>query len=363
LAVPKGFNPDGVLTLALRPNNVKYPNAYIQEALARAQALPGIQSAALTTSLPFEGSRNGSSRTHLIEGRPPYQEGKAPFFDVICISLEYFQTMGMQMRGGRPFTSQDGAGASQVVIINETFARHVFPNENPIGHRLLWQGPATIIGVVGDTRKFLDQEILPEIYVPSGQHPNFYGDGGYIGYLVMRVASGQNNSDSLSSLTGAIRNQMRAIEPNEPVLQIATMDEFLSKTVTWRRYLMLLLGVFAAVAFVIATVGIYGVISYTINRRLHEIGVRMVLGAQASDILRMVVWWAMGLTMIGVVLGLAVALALTRVMKNLLFNVSATDPATFALIALLLVSVALIASYIPVRRATKVDPLLTLRHE
>ena len=363
LAVPKGFNPDGVLTLALRPNNVKYPSAYIQEALARAQALPGIQSAALATSLPFEGSRNGSSRTHIIEGRPPYQEGKAPFFDVICITLEYFQTMGMQMRRGRPFTPQDDAGAPRVVIINETFARRVFPNEDPIGQRLLWQGPATIIGVVGDTRKFLDQEVLPEIYVPSGQHPNFYEDGSYIGYLVLRVTSGQNNPGSLSRLTGAIRNQMRAIELNEPVLQIVTMDEFLSKTVTWRRYLMLLLGVFAAVAFVIATVGIYGVVFFAVSQRAHEIGVRMALGAQASDVLRMVIWRGMRLTLAGVTLGVVASLALTRIMKSLLFDVSAADPATFALIALLLVSVALIASYIPARRATRVDPLLALRHE
>src|SRR5262249_51866073 len=159
----------------------------------RVKALPGIQSAALATTLPLEGSRNPSGRMNLIEGRPPFEEGKVLMFDVICISLEYFQTMGMQMRAGRPFNSQDGRGAPQVVIINEAFARRVFPNENPIGHRLLWRAPATIIGVVGDTRKFLDQEVIPEIYVPHMQHPNFYEDGGYIGWLVARVASGQNN--------------------------------------------------------------------------------------------------------------------------------------------------------------------------
>jgi putative ABC transport system permease protein len=363
LAVPKGFNPDGVLTLALRPNNVKYPNTYIQEVLDRVRALPGIQSAALATTLPLEGSRNISSGTHLIEGRPPYKGRNEPFFDVICVSLEYFRTMGMQMRSGRPFTSQDGAGAPQVVIINEAFARRFFPKENPIGHRLLWRAPATIVGVVGDTRKFLDQDVPLEIYVPSRQHPSFYEDGGYIGYLVVQVAPGQNNPSSLSSLTGSIRNQMRAIEPNEPVLQIATMDEFLSKTVMWRRYLMLLLGVFAAVALIIATVGIYGVISYAVSQRTHEIGIRMALGAQTSDVLRMVIWRGMRLALIGVALGLAAALALTRVMKNQFFEVSATDPVTFAVIALLLIVVAFIASYIPARRATKVDPLEAIRHE
>src|SRR5262249_34549255 len=159
--VPTGFNPDGALMLELRPKHVNYSNAYIQESLDRVKALPGIQSAALATTLPLEGSRNPSGRMNLIEGRPPFEEGKVLMFDVICISLEYFQTMGMQMRAGRPFNSQDGRGAPQVVIINEAFARRVFPNENPIGHRLLWRAPATIIGVVGDTRKFLDQEVIP----------------------------------------------------------------------------------------------------------------------------------------------------------------------------------------------------------
>jgi len=181
--------------------------------------------------------------------------------------------------------------------------------------------------------------------------------------LVVRAASGQNSSTALSTLADAIRNQIRAIAPNEPLNHVITMDERLSNSVAQRRFQMLLLGVFAAVALVIATVGIYGVISYAVSRRTHEIGIRMALGAQARDVLRMVIWRGISLALIGVALGLAAALALTRVMKNLLFEVSATDPATFALIALLLVGVALIASYIPARRATKVDPLLAIRHE
>jgi putative ABC transport system permease protein len=224
---------------------------------------------------------------------------------------------------------------------------------------------------VGDSPIYgLDQEVPLQIYVPYTQHP------GDLAWLVVRAASGQNNPAGLASLASVIRKQMSAIEPNEPVNRVVTMDEYLSKSLAWRRYLMLLLSVFAAVGLVIATVGIYGVISYSVSRRTHEIGIRMALGAQVGDVLRMVIWRGMSLTLLGVAMGLAAALALMRVLNNLvfyldlkkevsstLFNVSATDPATFALITLLLVCVALIASYIPARRATKVDPLQALRHE
>jgi putative ABC transport system permease protein len=182
--------------------------------------------------------------------------------------------------------------------------------------------------------------------------------------LAVRVASGQHlDPSSLAVMAASIRNQMRAIEPNEPVGQIVTMDERLSKSIAGRRFQMLLFSLFAGVALVIATVGIYGVTSYAVSQRTQEIGIRMALGAQASDVLRMVVWRGVRLTLIGVALGLAAALALTRVMENLLFEVSPTDPTTFALIASFVVGVALIASYIPARRATKVDPLQALRHQ
>ncbi|MGH9936798.1 MAG: ABC transporter permease, partial [Blastocatellia bacterium] len=367
LDVPKGFNPDGLFTLFLRPSYDKYPPgspqrvAYYQEALARVQALPGVQSACLTSFLPLTGP---TVRLILqkIEGRPPFEQGKEPIVEGNHISPEYFQTMGIPMRAGRPFAAQDGAEAPKVVIINETMAWRFFPNETPIGHRLfLASNQATIVGVVGDTHHLgLDQEVRPEVYLPYMQRPNEMMSL----RLVVRATSGQNNPTSLASssnLAGAIRNQAQAIEPNEPVSQVVTMDERLSNSTAGRRFQMLLLGVFAAVALVIATVGIYGVISYAVSSRTHEIGIRMALGAQASDVLRMVVWRGMRLALIGVALGLGAALALTRVMKNLLFNVSATDPATFALIALLLIGVALIACYIPARRATKVDPLVALR--
>jgi predicted permease len=364
MAVPKGFDADGVLTLTMKPSYSRYSRggpqrgAYFQESLDRVRRLPGVQSASLASSLPFAGPALRMQGIQ-IEGRPPFEPETEPIVDLNFISPEYFQTMSMPMRDGRPFTSQDGAETPQVVIINETLARRLFPNENPIGHRLLMgKPPRTIVGVIGDTcNRGLDREVSPEIFAPQAQNPNFGSN------LVVRAASDQNNPAGLSSLAAAIRNQAQAIDPNEPINHVILMDERLSNSVAMRRFQTLLLGVFAAVAFVIATVGIYGVISYAVSQRTQEIGIRMALGAQASDVLRMVVGGGMRLTFVGVAIGLATSLALTRVMKNLLFNVSATDPATFALIALLLVGVALIASYIPARRATKVDPLRALRHE
>jgi putative ABC transport system permease protein len=369
LAVPSGFNPNGVLTLALSPSSTSYPErspqrlAYFQEALARAKAIPGIHSASLVSFLPLTGNPFGTSGKRFIEGRPPVDVVREQSVEINYITPDYFQTMAIEMRAGRLFVPQDSNGAPRVAIVNEMLVRRFLHNENPIGHRLLVKSPRpTIVGVVGDTRHHgLDQEVLPEIYLPYSQYPGFADLAGL--NLAVRVVPSQNNPTGLSSLAVAIRNQVSAIDSNELVNQVITMDERLSNSFAQRRYQTLLLGIFAVIALVIATVGIYGVISYAVSQRTHEIGIRMALGAQAGDVLKMVIWRGMSLALIGVALGLAAALALTRVMKTLLFEVSATDPATFAIIALLLVCVALIASYIPARRATKVDPLQALRHE
>jgi putative ABC transport system permease protein len=368
LAVPKGFTPDGVLTLTLSPSRTSYPprspkrSFYFQEALTRIQALPGVQSAGLTGALPLTTPAVGLKQDRFIEGRPRFKPGTGPSIALNHISPGYFQTLGIQLRAGRPFTANDGEDAPRVAIINETIARHFFPNEDPIGHRLLISSPPpTIVGVAGDTRhSAFDRRVRYEVYLPYLQHSNsvlFYLT------LAVRGASDQNNPDGMASLAAAIRKQALATDPNEPVYHVLKMDEHMSNSLAERRFQTLLLGVFAGIALVIATVGIYGVISYAVSRRTHEIGVRMALGAQRSDVLRMVIWQGMRLTLVGVALGLAAALALTRVLRNLLFEVSATDPATFASITLLLVGVALIARFIPARRATKVDPLQALRHE
>jgi putative ABC transport system permease protein len=368
LAVPKGFNPDGVLTLTLSPSHTAYSEGspkrslYFQEVLTRVQALPGIHSAGLTGFLPLTPAAVGLKQGRFIEGRPRFKSGTEPYIALNHISPDYFQTMDIQLRVGRPFSVNDGKDAPRVAIINETIARQLFPNEDPIGHRLLISSPPpTIVGVAADTRhSAFDRRVRYEVYLPFLQYSNFEL---FHLTLAVRVASNQNNPDGIASLAASIRKQAQAIDPNEPVDQVFKMDEHMSNSLAERRFQTLLLGVFAGIALVIATVGIYGVISYAVSRRTHEIGVRMALGAQRSDVLRMVIWQGMRLSLVGAALGLAAALALTRVLRNLLFEVSTTDPATFASITLMLVGVALIASFIPARRATKVDPLEALHHE
>ncbi|MBO0857476.1 MAG: ABC transporter permease, partial [Chloracidobacterium sp.] len=261
LAVPKGFNPDGVLTLWLSPSIAKYPRAspqriaYFQGVLAHVQALPGVRSAGLTDFLPL--TRPFLLRPLRIEGRP-YERGKEPIVNMNRVSSDYFQTMGITIRAGRAFTAQDWVNAPKVIIINETLARRFFAGENPIGRRLFSEpNQMTIVGVAGDTRhQGLDQEVQPEVYTPYAQDMKEMGGL----RLVARASSGQDNSTNpsvLSSLATSIRNQARAIEPNEPVNRVVTMDEHLSNSVAARRFQTLLLGVFAAVALVIAMVGIY----------------------------------------------------------------------------------------------------------
>jgi putative ABC transport system permease protein len=367
-AVPKGFNPEGVLTLTIAPSRAKYPQGspqrgvYYQEVLDRVRSLPGVESASLTThSLPFSGL--GRIGYFQVEGRPPFEPGKEPIVSLNFISPEYFQTMGIEIRAGRSFDARDGAAAPKVAIISQTMAQRFFPGENPIGHRLVGEPFLTIVGVADDTRLHgLDREIYPEFYLPYTQNLNGWG----VLRLMVRASSSIHNSDNpsaMANLATSIRNQVRVIDSNEPVSQIVTMQELLSNSVAERRFRMLLLSVFAALALLIASIGIYGVISYAVSQQTHEVGIRMALGASTGDVTMLMIWRAMRLTLIGVALGLTVAFALTRVLRNLLFSVSATDPVVFALIALLLIGVALIASYIPARRATKVDPIMVLKSE
>ncbi|HKQ92972.1 MAG TPA: ABC transporter permease [Blastocatellia bacterium] len=351
-AVGPGYNPKNLLTLMIPLSIARYTPAqkkiFYQDLLTRINSLPGVKIAAIENHLP-------RANKGTVGGRPPLSDPKnISILERKRVSVDYFRAMGMQLRAGRSFTEQDSENAPPVAVINENWARRVIPGEDPIGKRSgNTQADPTIIGVVADVKRYgLEAEARPEIYFPILQN----ADVGDIS-LVVRAAG-----DPLK-LAHAVRRQVWEIDENLPVMDVMSMEQRLAESVAPRRFQTLLFGAFAALAMFIATVGIYGVISYAVSQRTHEIGIRMALGAQASDVLRMVIWRGMRLALIGVALGLAASLALTRVMKNLLFDVSATDPATFALIALLLVGVALIASYIPARRATKVDPLQALRHD
>jgi predicted permease len=357
--VKPGFNPENVLAADVTLPVRRYRDGYeaialIQQVLNRIAGFPGVQSVSATHALPLSGDNN--TFAFFIEGRT-LPRGEYTSADYRSISPDYFRTMGIPILRGRAFTDKDVAGAHGVVIVSETMTKRFFPNEDPIGKRFSvadGRGGAMleVVGVAGDVKHFgLDRELTAEMYVPILQR--LWGN-------ITLVVRGASDPVGLSA---AIRNEVRQVDKGHTVTNIRTMDQVLSHSVSQRRFNMLLLSIFAAVAITMSVIGIYGVISFSVMQRTHEIGVRMALGAQTGNVLRMVVWRGMSLAMIGVALGLAAALALTRVLKNLLFEVSPTDSATFTLITLLLVAVALIASYIPARRATKVDPLIALRCE
>ncbi len=359
--VERGFQSENVLTLNVRLSYSKYPPgspqrfAYCRELLSRLQTLPGVQSAALTTWLPL--TRLSGRGTLNIEGRPPWEKGREPVVELNTVSSDYFRTMGMQMRAGRAFNDDDRADTPHVAIINETLARRFFSAEDPLGKRLDSHNPQSpwlsIVGVVADVKHLgLDEEVNPEIYFPYSQTP-VYTDP----ILAVRTATDPG------LMMAAIRNEVAVGDPDQPIYEMMTMDERLANSMALRRNGMLLFGVFAAVALIIGTIGIYGVISYSVGQRTREIGIRMALGADGVDVMMMILKQGLKLISAGVTIGLIASLALTRLMENLLFEVSATDPPTFLLIALILNIVALLACWVPARRATKVDPMIALRAE
>jgi putative ABC transport system permease protein len=274
------------------------------------------------------------------------------------VQPNYFQTMGVQLLKGRTFNAQDTRENPRVTIVNETFAKRYFPNEDPIGKRFTFGSPGpntrwiTIVGVVRDAkRQGIEQPIRIESWMPLTQRPSGSME------VVLRTTG-----DPLS-LSNAVRKAVWEIDRDLPIPAIQTMVQVMSERVAQRRLNMMLLGLFALVALILAAVGIYGVMSYTVTQRTNEIGIRMALGAKAGDVLLLVVRQGMSLVLLGVVIGLAATFALTRLMANLLFGVRATDPITFAAIAALLTGVALLACWIPARRAANVDPMDALRYE
>jgi putative ABC transport system permease protein len=358
LAVDPGYDPKNLLALSINLDEVKYPrgspqlHTFNQEALTRVKAIPGVKAVATVfgAGIPFTGW--GGKTLFSIEGRPPAPSEQRPQVDVSHISPDYFRAMGMQLRAGRSFTEQDDEKAPSVIIINETMARRYFGGEDSLGKRIFTLSfSRTIVGVVGDVKRFgLEAEAAPEIYVPYTKERI----GPRTIVLAVRTAG-----DPLD-LVAAVRQKIYELEPTSDV---RVEEQRLAETLAPRRFQVLLSGVFAAVALVLAAVGVYGVISYSVSRRTHEIGIRMALGARPRDVLFMVVRQGMALALVGVSIGLIAALWLTSVLKGLLFELSVTDPPTFALIAALMLGVAFLACYLPARGSTKVDPMIALRQE
>ena len=361
LAVNPGFNPEKVLTMAITLRGPKYEKpepvtAFGRNALERIRSLPGVTFAALGTDLPLTFSHSRGDIT--IEGQPLPEIGQFPHPDFHVVSHDYTKAIGLPLLRGRDFTEADNKQAGGAVLISESLARRFWPNGDAVGKRILLSHPApnnpwqTIVGVVGDTKQYgLAAETKWEVYLSYLQQPvpNFR--------VVVRSASKPED------LTAGIKSELHGLDRDVPVSEVVTMQQVVSDSIGTQRITMLLLGLFAALAMVLAAVGIYGVISYSVGQRTHEIGIRMALGAERRDVLRMVVGKGFGLTLIGVGAGLIGALALTRFLSSLLFGVRPTDPVIFGGVSLLLAGVALVASYIPARRATKVDPMEALRYE
>lgn len=361
ISVDPGFQPGRVLAFSLNLTGSRYAQpqaraAFYDQLQTQLRALPGVESTAITDSLPLTGFTTMLLGLQ-VEGRPPAMPGQDPVISQVVVSPEFFHVLGMTLVDGRAFNDHDAEHAERVAIINQNLARHFFPNQNAVGKRLKF-GPSgdqwtTIVGEVGDVRHGgLDTDAGPEIYVPMAQL-----EAREFAYVAMRT----HGDPGL--LAPAVRSEVGAIDKDQPIYDLETLDQKLATSLAARRFNMLLLGLFATLALALAAVGIYSVTSFTVTQRTHEIGVRMALGATGRNVIKMVVGETLLMTLVGIGGGLVAAAALSRLLASMLFGIHATDPATFAGVSLLLAAVALMATYVPARRATEVDPLVALRYE
>ncbi|HXU38902.1 MAG TPA: ABC transporter permease [Blastocatellia bacterium] len=361
--VSPGFNPANVLTMQLSLPRSKYADkpqiaTFFDQLVQRVSTLPGVQSAAVGTNLPM--ANDGWNASFAVENLQVGPDEPSPHGDPHRISPDYFAAMGIPLLRGRFFTNADSKDSLPVAIVDQTLAEQYWPDQDPIGKRIaaFFEGPSSqphwreIVGVVGHVKQYgLDGKSKVQYYFPQTQSTQNSM------YLVLRTASDPK------AMVAAIREALDSIDKDQPIYKVTTLEQMVANSTSQKRFSMFLLGVFAAVALLLAAVGIYGVMSYAVTQRTHEVGIRMALGAQQRDVLALVVRQGMLMAVIGVGIGLIGAFAATQVMASLLFGVGTHDPLTFAGISLLLGTVALIASFIPARRATRVDPMIALRYE
>jgi putative ABC transport system permease protein len=358
-AVNPGFNADRLLTMNVLLTGSTYSQdqqviSFFREAVERIGRLPGVRAAGAINYLPLTGMASATGFT--IVGRPDPGAGNKPGTGVRVVDPNYFRTMGIPLLQGREFTAGDTQKSPRVLLISETLARRFFPDENPLGKKLIisWNDnlPDEIVGVVGDIlHEGMDARPEPIIYWPEARMP----------YNAMTIVA-RTEGDPMNVASAAVK-EIHDMHSDQPVSEVRSMNAVVGESVARQRFNMLLLVIFAGVALVLAVVGIYGVMAYGVMQRRHEIGIRVALGAGRADVVRMVMGQGLALTAAGIGIGAGAAFALTRLMKSMLFAVTATDPATFAGVALLLAMVALVACYVPARRATRVDPVVALRYE
>ncbi|HEY6269933.1 MAG TPA: ABC transporter permease [Candidatus Acidoferrum sp.] len=358
-----GFNPANVMTMYLQLPATRYAEIpkqtqFRRELLARLNSLPGLQ-AAMVTDIPLGG--NYVDHGFVIDGHPPVAVGGEPEVQTLSVMGDYFRVMQIPLRAGRDFTPLDREGQPLVAIVNEEVVREFFPHENPIGARIHWARETeplrwmTVIGVVGDVKHSgLDQPTDPAVYTPFPQSNEIWRSFMTLAIRTRGVSSG---------LVEEVKKQVWSLDSRIPVSDVHTMDELMAVSLAQQRFNMLLLGLFAALALVLAAVGIYGMMAYRVGQRMHEIGIHIALGAQRRDVLRLVLGEGAKLACFGIGIGIAGAIVLTRLMTSLLFEVKPTDPETFAVVAIVLAIVALAACYVPTRRAMRVDPMVALRYE